>query len=156
MNPTFLLGVLLLAGAIVYFVLQPLLTGRRAPMEQADEEMTDAEAKRRVTLLALRDVEYDRETGKLDDEDYRALKRELSTEALEALSAERTERRARDAGPANGSASGGGTRVLDLEAEIRRVRKGLETGATCRSCGHVNPGGSRFCSSCGSSLPGGA
>jgi cytochrome c-type biogenesis protein CcmI len=151
---TFLLGVALFGGALIYFVLQPLLTGRGAPMGQADEEMTDAEARRRVTLLALRDVEYDRQTGKLDERDYQELKRELSSEALVALAAEQEERRAGQAPHANGGARGAGADggILDLDAEIRRVRQGLRAGTTCRSCGHVNPGGSRFCSSCGSGL----
>ena len=130
MNPVFLLGVVLLAGAVVYFVLQPILAGRRAPMGQADGEMTDAEAKRRVSLLALRDVEYDRETGKLDEHDYRELKRELSTEALAALSDEQAERRAREDGPANGALAvgGGGTRVLDLRRSSGGCGRGSRWG----------------------------
>ena len=145
MNFTFFLGVTLFAGALLFFVLQPLLTNRRAPMGPSDEEMTDAEAKRRVTLLALRDVEYDHETGKLDDRDYQELRREISSEAIAALAAEEAERKTADTNRASRSATG----VIDLEAEIRRVRQGLSAGTTCKSCGHVNPGGSRFCSSCG-------
>jgi hypothetical protein len=157
MSFTFLLGVALFGGALVYFVLHPLLTGRHAPTGQLDDEMTDAEARRRVTLLALRDVEYDRATGKLDERDYRELKRELSSEALAALAAERLERRTGRPVHANGvsSARPGGD-VLDLDAEIRRVREGLRAGNTCRGCGHVNPKRSRFCSSCGRELAAGA
>ena len=113
--------------------------------KKEDSEMTDAEAKRRVTLLALRDVEYDRVTGKLDERDYQELRREISAEALAALAAEEAER------SKEGARTGPGG-VIDLEAQIERVRLGLRSGATCRSCGHVNPAGSRFCSSCGSSL----
>jgi cytochrome c-type biogenesis protein CcmI len=138
------LGAALFATAVILFILQPLLTGRWAPMARDDDEMTDAEARRRVTLLALRDVEYDRVTGKLDDKDYQELRRELSAEALAALAVEREERRAQ-------SAAGDGD-PLDLEARIRHVRQGLRAGTTCRSCGHLNPQGSRFCSSCGSRL----
>lgn len=145
MNPILLAGAALFGGAVIYFVLQPLLAGRRAPMGATDEEMTEAEAKRRVTLLALRDVEYDHATGKLDERDYRELKRELSAEAIEALGRERDERNRREADKSG---------VIDLEAEIRRVRQGLRAGNTCRSCGHVNPGGSRFCSACGGRLVG--
>ena len=147
MNFTFFLGVTLFAGALLFFVLQPLLTDRRAPMGPSDDEMTDAEAKRRVTLLALRDVEYDHETGKLDDRDYQELRREISSEAISALAAEEAERKAAES---NGARSAAG--VIDLETEIRRVRQGLSAGTTCKSCGHVNPGGSRFCSSCGRAL----
>jgi cytochrome c-type biogenesis protein CcmI len=137
------LGAALFATAVILFILQPLLTGRWAPMERDDDEMTDAEARRRVTLLALRDVEYDRVTGKLDDKDYQELRRELSAEALAALAAEREERSA-DAIPSGVEG--------DLETQIQRVRAGLKQGTTCRVCGHVNPARSRFCSSCGTAL----
>jgi cytochrome c-type biogenesis protein CcmI len=151
MTFTFFLGVALFAGAVMFFILQPLLTGKSAPMGWSDEEMTDAEAKRRVSLLALRDVEYDRVTGKLDERDYQELKREISAEALAALAEEQEERRAAPASRTH-AAPERGTAVLDLEGELRRVRQGLRSGATCRACGHVNPAGSRYCSSCGSGL----
>jgi hypothetical protein len=144
--------VALFAGAVMFFVLQPLLSGRSAPMGWSDEEMTDAEAKRRVSLLALRDVEYDRVTGKLDERDYQELKREISGEALAALAEEHEERRVAAAGIRVDPARGKGPGVMDLESEVRRVRQGLRSGATCRACGHVNPTGSRYCSSCGSAL----
>ena len=150
MTFTFFLGVALFSGAVMYFVLQPLLTGRSAPMGWSDEEMTEAEARRRVSLLALRDVEYDHATGKLDEHDYQELRREISAEALAALAAEREERRAGTPDEVPRREAGAG--VLDLETELRRVRQGLRSGTACRTCGHVNPGGSRFCSSCGSPL----
>ena len=152
MGFSFFLGVTLFAGAVLFFVLQPLLTGKRAQMGPSDAEMTDAEQKRRVTLLALRDVEYDRVTGKLDEHDYDELKREISAEALAALAVEEAERREAGSAGASGARDG----VIDFEAELRRVRLGLRAGTTCRTCGHVNPSGSRFCSSCGSPLAAGA
>lgn len=132
------LGALLLAAAVVFFVLQPLVAGRFAPLEKTDDEPSENEARRRVKLLALRDVEYDHVTGKLDDEDYRTLKAELSAEALEALDAVEREER--------------GVGSEALEAEIAAVRRDLSSGVSCDSCGYVNPQGSRFCSSCGTAL----
>ncbi|HZD06052.1 MAG TPA: hypothetical protein VE173_14170, partial [Longimicrobiales bacterium] len=136
------LGALLLVAAVVFFVLQPLLVGRFAPLDKTDDEPSETEARRRVKLLALRDVEYDFATGKLDDEDYRTLKAELSAEALEALDAAERESR--------------GVGSVALEAEIARARQALATGLACEVCGHANPTGSRFCSSCGSELKGAA
>lgn len=141
---TFTVGAILLVASVVFFLVQPLVTGQAARLEREEDEMTEAEAKRRVKLLALRDVEYDFATGKLDESDYRALRRELSAEALQALDeAEREE---------SGS-PGGRTAEEQLEAEIARVRAGLAVGATCDACGHVNPERSRFCSICGAGLP---
>jgi cytochrome c-type biogenesis protein CcmI len=148
---TLVVGAVLLTAAVVFFVLQPILGGRSAPMEKGEEELSEAEARRRVTLLALRDVEYDRATGKLDEADYRSLRTELSQEALAALRAEETER-----GPGTGAtvATPGLTDTLPeaLESEIRRVRQGLRSGLTCLDCGHLNVTGSRFCASCGTPL----
>jgi hypothetical protein len=132
---TFTLGAVFLVGAVVALILEPLVTGRAAPMVRSDDERTDAEAERRVKLLALRDVEYDYAMGKLDERDYRALRRELSAEALAAL-----DRSDDDAA------------TLRIEEEIARVRAGLKNGATCSSCGYVNRAGSRFCSTCGGAL----
>ena len=82
-----LLGALILVVAVVAFILQPVLQGHWASLRHQVEEMTEVEARRRVTLLALRDAEYDFATGKLDENDYQALKRQLSAEALAALEA---------------------------------------------------------------------
>ncbi|MBW3534679.1 MAG: c-type cytochrome biogenesis protein CcmI [Gemmatimonadetes bacterium] len=131
-------GAALLAGAVVLFLLHPMITGESAPMEGEEDEMTEAESRRRVKLRALRDVEYDHATGKLDDDDYESLKRELSAEALAALEAEKAERADRD--PAS------------LEDEIARVREGLRSGLTCARCGHLNAADSRFCAHCGTRL----
>jgi cytochrome c-type biogenesis protein CcmI len=132
-----LLGALLLVTAVVMFILLPVAKGQHASLSREDDELTEAEARRRVTLLALRDVEYDYHTGKLDEADYMALRAELSAEALAALEAADDE--------------AGGTDA-DIEAEIAAVRAGLEAGTTCGTCGHRNPDGSRFCAACGETL----
>ena len=137
---TFIVGAVLLLAAVLIFLLQPMLTGRRASLRWEEDEPTEAEARRRVTLLALRDVEYDFATGKLGEEDYQALKRELAAEALAALSAA-------DAESASLSES-----VPQLEAEIARLRGGLTIGTTCVVCGSHNGADSRFCGYCGVAL----
>lgn len=138
-----LFGALLLVMAVVLFVLMPILRGQFASLEREDDELTETEARRRVTLLALRDVEYDYHTGKLDEGDYLALKKELSAEALAALQAAENE--------AAGSADRGA--VADaIEAEIAAVRAGLNSAVACEGCAHLNPEGSRFCARCGQAL----
>lgn len=130
-----LLGALILVMAVVAFILQPVIQGHWASLTQQDDEMTEVEARRRVSLLALRDAEYDYVTGKLDEDDYRALKRQLSAEALAAFK-ELEESGDNDA----------------LEREIAAARRGLRDGMKCGGCQHRNPPGSRFCGSCGTSL----
>jgi hypothetical protein len=153
-----LLAGLLVVLAVVLFILQPLLTGEEAPLFGQDDEPTEAEARKRVALLALRDVEYDFATGKLDQGDYEGLRGELAAEALAALNAQdalNTAGQQRDAG--TGSSDARLARSLerdDLEAEIARFRAALREGTACAACGEANPAGSRFCGSCGHALPG--
>jgi len=83
-------------------------------------------------------------SGKLDEEDYRSLKGELTAEALAALEADEQAR--------SGTVSGAAAAAL--EAEIAEARAGLRSGAVCSDCGFANEPGSRFCSSCGHVLHG--
>ncbi len=138
---TLYLGVALVTAAVVLFLLQPVVKGIHASLEREDDELTDAEARKRVALLALRDVEYDFLAGKLDEADYRSLKSELTAEALAALEADEAAR--------DGTAP---EAEDDLEDEITRIREALRRGLACPKCAYSNEKGSRFCSACGHAL----
>jgi hypothetical protein len=138
---TVFLGAGLVAAAVLMFIIQPMVKGLHASLERVEDELTDTEARKRVALLALRDVEYDFLAGKLDEEDYRSLKNELTAEALAALEADEATRGA-----------GGEPGMDELEAEIAEMRAGLRAGVVCEACGFSNEGGSRFCSACGEAL----
>ena len=129
------LGALILIGAVIAFILQPVIQGHWASLTREDDEMTEAEARRRVSLLALRDAEYDYETGKLDAADYQLLKRQLSAEALAAF---------RDV-EADADMDA-------VEAEVAVAREEMRGGVRCSACASANPAGSRFCGSCGAAL----
>lgn len=87
-----LLGILL-AAAATYFVLLPIL---RPPVESAPGEATadegddpaDDMSPQTVALRALKEIEFDRATGKLSDTDYEQLKAKYTDEALAAMRAE--------------------------------------------------------------------
>ena len=141
-----MLSAALLAVAVVAFVISPIIQRRHAPMSTEGDDLTDALARKRVALMALRDAEYDFATGKVDQQDYDALRQELSAQALNALNdAEGLE--SRDAEPAAPMSSDDA-----IEAEIAQVRASLASGVTCGPCGQVNRQGSNFCTGCGRPL----
>lgn len=80
------LVVLLLAAAVVWFLLSPLSSATAA---RADEhELTrraDLEAAREAKYREIREAELDRRTGKLDEADWRAIDRQLRAEAVAIL-----------------------------------------------------------------------
>jgi hypothetical protein len=78
---------LFLIGVIAAFVTAPLLRANSEqefpveiedPLERWEKQKTDAYA-------AIKEAEFDRQMGKLTDEDYQALRNKYETRALEAL-----------------------------------------------------------------------
>ena len=68
-------------------MLQPLLRPG-PPKPPIYEPLDPEETPRGVALAALKEIEFDRETGKLSDADYDFLKGKYTGAALEALRAE--------------------------------------------------------------------
>ncbi len=117
---------LLLALLAAAFVVRPLVARRDALLvDLAPGAVLDAEARRRVALVALKELEYDYLGGKLDDADYRAQKERLSVEALAAMRA-----------------------AESVGAEAGRTAAGPDRHA----CGFLNSPLSRFCAGCGARL----
>lgn len=133
-----------LVGALaLWVVLRPLL---RPPPEAEPvfEPLEQEETPRGVALLALKEIEFDREIGKLSDEDYRFLKEKYTAEALEALRAEE-----------------GARAPDDVEALIAHRVRALRSAAAsappgapgCPTCGPRPEEDAVFCSTCGERLP---
>lgn len=127
-----LLGGLLLAIAAVALVLEPLFRspGRAAAQSFEsspwDEDPLEAESPKVKALVALREIEFDRATGKLSEEDYTRLKAKYEREALAAIEAE-------EAG------------VVAQRGSVAATRGGAE----CPACGPRPEAAPVFCSSCG-------
>jgi len=142
------LAAALVALALLVLVLSPLVS-HQVPVAAPDDEPVELDETRRgAALLALREIEFDRATGKLSDEDYATLKARYTTAALAALR--------EDAGgdaAAAGAAAVQPSGASDVEALIahRRAtldRQGAAT-AECPTCGPRPEADARYCSSCG-------
>lgn len=134
--------------AVLYMVLQPVLMPR-PPRPPVYEPLDPEETPKGVALGALKEIEFDRETGKLSDTDYELLKARYTGQALEALREEKA-----------------AARVGDVEAMIADRVKTLRSAAApmppsrstdaplaCATCGPRPEPDALFCSTCGNRLP---
>jgi hypothetical protein len=72
-------------GLVVWFVGAPLRGGPRAVADESVAEREVLEAAREAKYREIRELEMDHRTGKLSDEDFGTLDRQLRGEAVEIL-----------------------------------------------------------------------
>ena len=146
------LAALLVGIGALWLVLQPLVRPRSfppLPYEPLDPEETP----KGIALAALKEIEFDRETGKLSDDDYEFLKAKYTVTAVEALRQEQV-----------------GAVSNDIEAliaaKVRALRSApaptpsdttpLSTSSSsapaCEICGPRPEADAVFCSTCGRRL----
>jgi hypothetical protein len=77
--------VIALLGVVVWLVSGPLRTGAGAADEAQGARRDDLEAAKEAKYREIRDAELDYRTGKLSQDDWRALDRELRAEAMDLL-----------------------------------------------------------------------
>ena len=145
-----LLGVVVAVAAIA-LVARPLWRGPMSGREPLEEPAAPEETRKGVALLALREIEFDRETGKLSDQDYERLKTAYTAEAVAALRLE--EGRAARAPDAVESLIA--ARVLQLRVGAPSpLRPSAAPSVHCPTCGPRPESDALFCSECGRSLGG--
>ncbi len=126
----------ILALAVLAFVVAPLVTGvtrvpRRSPGTSGLAAAPD------LSIAALREIEFDRATGKLSDLDYATLRERYATQALAAM---RAAARRAPAAPDD-----------PVESAVRAYRAAHPT---CAKCGIRHESDARYCSNCGGFLSG--
>ena len=84
------IGALGIAALVLWLVFGVPAQGPDPGLEAPEPEAPE-ETRRGLALLALKEIEFDRETGKLSEPDYALLKERYSAEALRALAAESRE-----------------------------------------------------------------
>jgi len=133
---------------VLWLMFEPsLFPGRRGP-ELPPEPEAPEETRRGVALLALKEIEFDRATGKLSDADYELLKSRYSAEALAAIEADE---RVAEANPIAIAAADPEQLVTARLHLLRTKSAGVES-HSCLRCGPRPEPDARFCSRCGLSL----
>ena len=128
-----LAGTVLAVGALA-FVLYPLFFDVRPhvrPAARTEHRPADDSA-----IVALREIEFDRATGKLSESDYQELKQQYSARALREM------RRAGSTNPVEAAAD-------PIEARVRAFRS---THRECVTCGVRPEADAIYCSNCGAFL----
>jgi hypothetical protein len=77
--------VIVLLGVVVWLVSGPLRTGAGAADEAEGARRDDLEAAKEAKYREIRDAELDFRTGKLSEQDWRAIDRDLRAEAMDLL-----------------------------------------------------------------------
>ena len=161
----FVVGVLF-AAATVWFVLHPIFrpelespaTVEGAMFDEGDDPDEDFSS-RAVALRALREIEFDRATGKLSDADYESLQTKYTAEALAAMRAEEERATAGSAAaharPASSTSRPScpthGTRPEPDAVFCSDCGRRLGTApGYCARCGSALERDARYCAGCGS------
>jgi len=145
---------LVVALVAVLLVLEPILRpSSSAPAAPGvfDEPEDDPKLQRKeLALAALKEIEFDRATGKLSESDYQAMLSRYTNEAVQALRDAETVGAAGGNGhapaPAAPAAGAADDPVERLIAETRAASKGRKF---CTNCGAALEGSGRFCVECG-------
>jgi len=115
-----------LVGLAMHFALGGFLgvdVGEREPLRESAREALERE--KLLTLRSIKELEFDREMGKVSDVDFHDMVKRLRARAM--------------------------TLIEEIEREPARPRPEPEAGA-CWSCGTKNDADARFCKQCGSEL----
>jgi len=133
------IGTLLAVGALAY-VLYPLLVAPVPSRRVVPASAPAARPAEQEAIIALREIEFDRATGKLSDADYAELKARYTARALQAMRADDV-----------ANASSGDATDDAIEAAVSAYRERMRS---CPGCGPRPEPDAVYCSSCGRYLPG--
>ena len=151
-------GILLAAGA-VYFVLRPILhpelpeSGKEGEggLEEGEDPEDDL-SPRAVALRALKEIEFDRATGKLSDADYDVLKTRYTSEALAALRGEPSRSEMRDAGSGVSAAAAHPASRIPHPVCPNHGPRPESDAQFCSECGRRLATAPCYCARCGTAL----
>lgn len=139
--------VLFVAIGLAFFVGSPFVRQRLDDSREgeATRELEQLMLHKETVYTAIRDLDFDFQTGKVDDDDYRAVRRQLEDEAVDVL------RRIDVVDP---------LAVLDdeIERQILVIRQQQNANldpklaGACAGCHAALQGDEKFCPACGQSV----
>jgi len=143
----YLAAAMIIAG-VALFVAAPLGSGllTRRPRSSGEVDRERLEHERGLAVQGLRELEFDREMGKLSESDYGSLHAVLEQRALKAMGALERFR----ADPARGK--GSVRRIESARGAVGASRVAPRNINFCPQCGARCPADSRFCGECGAQL----
>lgn len=123
------IGIAILAVAVPY-VISPLVNERKKQMVKATSPKKDGKSEQRNALAAIRDLDFDFQTGIVTLEDYETLRAQLVLEAAEYLKTKQQEDE-------------------KIEAMIRSRLQQVKPPVKCEKCGAEIRPQDHFCPTCG-------
>ena len=125
---------IMLTALVSLFVLQPLMNpgkGRKHGSPSSNHVAGELIERKEAIYAAIKDIEFDYQTGKLSEEDFRQLRQQYKDEAIAVL------------------------KKLDKSHSSKSPKKSTAAKSQanfCSSCGNPVKKTDRFCTSCGSKL----
>jgi len=105
-----------------------VISSRKAPSRS--EKLRD---RKKLALTAIKELEFDYQTGKLSPEDYESLRSRYESDAIDAMK---------------------GLDGLQKGGKKFRTNEGAAGKLICSSCGETVPSSSRYCPNCGTRFTG--
>jgi len=149
MEPLTLIAGMALLLALVFFVGYPFFASRQQlQIRAASAGSRQLQERREQLYTSIKELDFDRQLGKLSDEDHARLRGQLETQALEVMQ----QLDALD-GHSRGPDSGDPLQErIEREVRHRRASTTAAAPARCPSCGADRRPGDQFCPQCGSRL----
>ena len=141
-------------------VIEPLLKQRGEHVLSATKT---GQQRKQESLLAIQELDFDFQTGKIEAPDYELLRAAFVAEAAQAfeefdrqsiLTEDTLERQILDRRQAGGNVKQCGRCTSNLKAQDQYCSQcGARAQVLCRHCGSEVGGTDKFCSSCGEEIP---
>ena len=127
-----LLAMLALLAVIGALILWPLLRRPDTVADRVPPPPTDVGKAKSAALSAIRELEFDYQTGKISPEDYAQLRARYEAKAVDAMTRP-------ESSPT----------LPDVDEQIEAAIRAARATRTCSTCGQTLPQSARFCPACG-------